>query len=402
MKSITLLHLTVALLIAQQSISQDCKTHADLVDAPGKYLTAAQHPWPAARSGYFYYLSTAADKAMAKKTLEQIEKIDQKSQADFKLTGGNWESTFSSAGYEYAGSTKLGKYTFQAGYFEFFCRGEKSFRNSEYGTVLRIYVNAIPLNTLSKFLWRPFERGLTDFNSGLQYLDWKNHKSVNTHDQLIPLFTYLSCNSPALINAINTGENYFQDVDNKNMKPNTRYEIYRNWFVKKNNLPVLVPVSRKEYLQSLLEFYEREKLYFPKLIAKMTADRSSSVKNFTDWQKDVEDKIAVVKKTLSENDEDWLSVQAVVNPLEDNSQTYKAGLKEKLNYNRFWQFYDIGRRSDPLYKYNPDYFRTSTQGPARPQLISVVFRFNTIPTSLKLLDNFTRHFDFEAARKLVE
>lgn len=391
----------VAFLLVQQVFSQDCKTNADLETTPGKYLTAAQYPWPAARAEYFNKMTTAADKAMAKKILDNIEKIEAQSHTGFNLTGGNWENVYSTTGYGYFGNTKLGQYTFQSALHEFFCAKGKSVRNSEYGTVLRIYANAIPVNTLNRFIQIPFG-SMGEYDFGLQYMDWKNHKPADVNAQLIDLFSYITCNSQSLIDAINSGDNYFQDVPEKEVRPNSRNHIYRYWFVKKNNQPVLIPVSRKEYLQSLLEYYEREKIYFPKLISKLNSERSSSVKQYSNWEADVADKIAVVKKTLSDHDEEWLQVQAMVNRIEDNSQTYKAKLAERTNYNRFWKFYDKENKSVQLYKYNPEYFKAPAQSPAKPQIIAVAFRYVSMPSSLRMLNNFTKNFDFEALKKLVQ
>ncbi|HNF46732.1 MAG TPA: hypothetical protein PK695_08050 [Chitinophagaceae bacterium] len=383
--------------------AQDCKTNADLDATPGKYLTAAQYPWPAARAEYFNNMKTAADKAMAKKTLEQIEKTEQQSHAGFNLTGGNWENTFSTAGYQYLSNTKLGQYTFQAALYEFFCANGKAKRNSEYSTVLRIYVNQLQLTTLDRFLSGPFGSSLGSYDFGLQYADWKNHKPADVNAKLINLFTYITCNNSSLLEAINSGNGYFQDVAEKDIKPNNRSNyIYRYWFVKKNDLPVLIPVSRKEYLQSLLEYYEREKIYFQKLIAELTADRSNDIKYYSNWQADVDNKISIVNKALKENTEEWLAKQAIVNKVEDASQNYKAKLTEQTNYNRFWKFYDNENKSQPLYKYNPEYFKADAASPAKPQFISIAFRYVTIPSSLRMFNNFTKNFSFEALIKILQ
>lgn len=385
------------------SYAQDCKTNAESDAVPGKYLTADQYPWPAVRSEYFNKMVTPADKKMAKQTLGQIEKIEQQSHTGFNLTGGNWENVYSTEGYGYAGNTKLGQYTFQSAFYEFFCAKGKSVRNSEYSSVLRIYVNAIPVNTLSRFVGMPFGSGMGNYDFGLQYMDWKNHKPADVQAQLISLFSYMTCNSQPLIDAINSGNNFFQDVPDKEIRPNNRNNyIYRYWFVKKKNLPVLLPVSRKEYLQSLLEYYEREKLYFPKLIGKLTKDHDAGVNQYSNWEADVADKIAFVKKALSDRNEEWLNATAIINHNEDVSQNYKAKLTERTNYNRFWKFYDKENKSDGLYKYNPEYFKTTAQGPAGPQLVSIAFRYVSMPSSLRMLNNFTKNFDLDGVRKLVE
>ncbi|RYD82729.1 MAG: hypothetical protein EOP53_02895 [Sphingobacteriales bacterium] len=392
----------LAIVCVQCSFAQPCKTTAELDAVPGQYLTAAQHPWPAARADYFINLKTIADKAVAKKTLEQIEKTEQQSRTSFSLSGGNWESTFASNGYEYANNVKLGKYYLQAAHYEFFCANGQLKRNYEYGTVLRVYVNAIPLNTLDRFLRNPFGNSIGEYHFGFQYADWKN-KLNNPGDKLINLFTYLSCNSPSLLEAINTGQNYFQDVAEKDVKLNSRVpHVYRYWFVKKNNTPVVIPVSRKQYLLSLLEYYEREKLYFPKVMVKLTADHNKSGLNtYEGWEKAVQEKIELVKNILAIQKEDWLNAQAVVSRTEDVYQNKKNKLKEKINYNRFWSFYDSEKRGEPLYQYNPAYFETTT-GAATPQLISIAFRYVTLPSSLRLLNNFTEKFDYKAYFKLLE
>lgn len=398
-----LLLLSTIPFLSQRVFSQNCKTNADLVATPGKYLTAAEYPWPAVRAEYFAKMTTTKDKAMAKQIAGQIEMAEQQSHAGFKLTGGNWENTYSSEGYEYLGNTRLGQYRFESSLHEYFCLNGKLKRNDEAGTILRIYVNDIPTNTLDRFLHLPFGSSMGDYDFGFQYLDWKNHKPTDVNAQLIGLFTYFSCNNEQLLKAINSGEGYFQDVPEKDIKPNNRSNyIYRYWFVTKKDIPVLLPVSRKDYLQSLLEYYEREKLYFPKLVSKLTQDHDNGVKQYSNWESDVADKIAAVKKALNDHDTNWLSAQAVINRSEDDSQNYKAGLKERTNYKRFWKFYDNQSKSEPLYQYNPEYFKNTVQGPAKPQVITVAFRYVSMPLSLRILDNFTKNFDFTALKKILE
>ncbi len=391
----------IPLLLLQQAKAQNCTTNADLENVPGKYLAAAEYPWPAVRAEYFKNLPFAADKALAKKTLEKIELIEKQSHADFNLTGANWENIFVTRGYGYLASSKVGIYNFESSLHEFFCLNGKLKRNDEAATILRIYINSLSLNTLNRFLSQPFGSSMGDYDFGLQFSDWKNHKPADVNAQLITLFNYMTCNNITLIDAINSGDKYFQDVADKDIKLNSRSTyITRYWFIQKKNTPVLLSVSRKEYLESLLEYYEREKLYFPKLLTELKG--SSSAKQYSTWEADVADKIAVVKKTMSENSADWLMKPAIINRGEDAAQTYKAGMKERTNYNRFWKFYDGINKSEPLYKYNPDYFKSSTTAFAKPQVITVAFRYVTMPVSLRILDNFTKTFDFNAIRNLLE
>lgn len=398
-----LINLIILASIAKGSLAQTCKTNADVETLPGKFIPAAEYPWPAVRNEYFKNLTNASDKANAKQVLNQIEKTEAQSHTGFNLTGGNWENYYSTKGYGYLGNAKLGQYNFEASLHEFFCLNGKMKRNDEAGTILRIHINAIPVNTLNRFLANPFGNSMGEYDFGFQFQDWKNHKPANVNDPLISLFNYFSCSSEQLLKNINSGQGYFQDVADKDIKPNSRNTfIYRYWFITKKDTPVLVPVSRKEYLQSLLEYYEREKLYFPKLIAELTSNHDKGIEhNYGNWEADVNDKITIVKKVLSDNNETWLQQQAVINKSEDASQNYKAQLKERTNYNRFWKFYGSEKKSEPLYQYNVQYFKTRTQGAAKPQIITVAFRYETIPSSLRILDNFTRHFDFTSLNKLL-
>lgn len=400
----TCLYITAVLLFvfSQPLIAQNCKSNAELDTVTGKYQTAAQYPWPAVRAEYFANMTNTKDKAMAKQIAGQIEKAEQQSHTGFKLTGGNWENMYSSKGYEYLGNTKLGQYRFESSLHEFFCLNGKLKRNDEAGTILRIYINEIPTNTLDRFLRNPFGSSMGDYDFGFQYQDWKNHKPADVNAQLIGLFTYFSCNNDQLLKAINSGEGYFQNVPEKDIKPNNRSNsIYRYWFVKKKDIPVLVPVSRKEYLQSLLEYYDREKLYFPKLITKLNAEHDKGVAQYSSWEADVADKIAFVKKALSETKEEWLNTPAIINRIEDASLTYKNKLSERTNYNRFWKFYDNVNKGEPIYKYNPEYFKTMSV-PAKPQFITVAFRYVSMPSSLRILNNFTKNFDFSALKKMLD
>lgn len=126
-----------------------CADKAELDSEPGKYLTSAQYPWPAVRAAYYSKLNTAAEKATGKQTLEQIEKLEQKTRSNFTLTGGSLENTFSSEGYQFIGDSRLADYRMQQGFFEWICVNKKMQRNGEYSTVLRIYVNSLPINNLT-------------------------------------------------------------------------------------------------------------------------------------------------------------------------------------------------------------------------------------------------------------
>ncbi|MBX2951911.1 MAG: hypothetical protein KF870_05370 [Leadbetterella sp.] len=385
---------------AQQAVTgtvqkgDPCGSKAELAIAPGKAFTASEYPWPAVRAEYFKNMATAADKTTARQILEQIEKLEQQSRAGFTLTGGTWEAYYSSEGYTYAGSRKLADYRFQAAFHEYLCINQKVGRNSEYSTVLRAYVNTLP-NTLNSFM-----RGISKTGED-RYLhqDWQGYKPGVLSAE-ISLFTYMTCSKPELVAAINSGKGYWQDVPENEVRKNSYDHIYRYWFVKREGAPLLLPVSRKEYLESLLEFYDRELLYLSKSSNYQSASETAKRERFGDIPAVIANKKAIVNRVLKENAAEWLSAQAVINETEENYLTQKQKLPEYTSSLTFHKFYDNEKGGTPLYKYNPAYFPAGRSA-ASPEFIVLVFRYVSMPLHLRLIQNFTENFDKEAWRKLI-
>ncbi len=372
-----------------------CNSKEELAGAPGTYLTAAQYPWPAVRAAYFEKMSTSADKTAARQSLEQIEKLEQQSRSHFALTGGTWEGYYSTEGYHYAGMKRLADYRFQVAFHEFLCINKKTARNGEYSTVLRVYVNSLPLNALAAHLTHAFPDNLGDY----AYHDPKNYKA-GVPAPKINLLNYLAEKTKGLVDAINSGDRYWQDTPENKIAKNTYNPIYRCWFIKKANIPLLIPVSRKEYLESLLEYYEREKLYI--LITTQSVSPENIQKKYGgDWKAVIEAKKAKVNQVLKENSAPWLAGQAIVNPDEDFYQNQKQKLPEYSSLFTFRRFYDGEEKSVPLYQYNPACLPDKTQNAAAPQFITINFRYVPKPVHLRLIDNFTTNFDRDAWEKLL-
>lgn len=384
---------------AQAPYGAPCNSSDELQTLPGKYFTADQHPWPAVRAEYFKKLTTASEKATARQVLLQIEKLEQQSRSNQAPAGGSWESTFSSEGYHYLGDNRLADYRLQLGFYNFICVKNSVIRNSEYNTVLRVFVNNIRLNTLSKYINHlSYSGSMSDNQYG--HKDWKAFRPGIASPK-ISLFTYLECSNIALVNTINSGKGYWQDVPENEIRKNTFDHVYRYWFIKKTDIPVLVPVSRKEYLESLLEFYDREQLYLPK---SSNYEHSSAVARqnyFGDLAAVLANKKAIVSKVLKENSADWLSKQAVINLQEDNYQNQKQKLPRYSSDLTFYKFYDNEKGARPLYKYNQAYFAVTKQNKAEPALLTIAFRYVSKAAHLDLINNFTQRFDEGAWKKLL-
>lgn len=374
-----------------------CNSKEELENMPGKYFTAAQYPWPAVRAEYFKKMTTAPEKATGKRILEQIEKLEQQSRSGFALAGGFWEAYYSTEGYNYFARKKLADYRFQTAFHEYLCINKKVERNSEYSTVLRVYINSLPINTLSRYI-----KGISNAGgrySRYFYKDWKSYKPGVAAPE-IDVFTYLECSNKDLITAINSGKDYWQDIPENEIRKNTYDHIYRYWFVKRANDPLLLPVSRKEYLESLLEFYDREALYIPKSTDYETGSEQKRQKYYGDLQAVLAGKKAIVSKTLKESPAEWLSGQAIVNGQEDRYLNQKQNLPEYSSDLTFHKFYDNEKGGGPLYKYNPAYF-SSGQSPATSEFMAIVFRYVSKPAHLRLINNFTENFDKEAWQNLI-
>lgn len=370
-----------------------CGSKEELSGAAGKYYTAAQYPWPGVRAAYFEKMTTAADKATARQTLEQIEKLEQQSRNNFTLRGGTWEALYSTEGYLYTSGKRLADYRFQAAFHEYLCINRKTDRNGEYSTVMRVYVNTLPLNTLSRYLTNAFSDNLQEY----AYQDWKNVKP-GTEAPKISLMGYLIERSAGLVDALNSGKGYWQDTPESAIRKDTYDHIYRYWLIQKAGIPVLIPVNRKAYLESLLEYYEREKLLLTKATKSTPPERVQKMYG-NDWMAILEEKKATVNRVLQENTADWLAQQAVVNPDEDLYQNQKQNLPEYSSSFTFRKFYDGEKKSWPLFRYNPAYFQG--QNAASPQFITLVFRFVSRPVHLRLVTNFTDNFDRSTWEKLL-
>ncbi|WP_147273655.1 hypothetical protein [Pedobacter chinensis] len=377
-------------------IGDPCAAKEELQAKPGKYFTSDQYPWPLARAEYFKKLSTTSEKATGKQVLNQIENLEQQSRTNFTLAGGNWETYYSTEGYQYAGNVRLADYRFQTAFHEYLCIRNKVERNSEYNTVLRVYVNSLPLNTLDRYLSNAFSDNLGNY----AYKDWKNFKAGIASPK-IELLNYLSAKNQELIEIINSDKGFWQDVPENEIRKNTYEHVYRYWFVKKADVPLLLPVSRKEYLESLLEYYDREALYLPKSTNYTLQSAAQRLRYFGDLPAILANKKAIVNKVLKENSTEWLTKQAVVNVQEDTYLNQKQNLPEYSSDLTFHKFYDNEKDARSLYKYNPAYF-SDIQNTATPKFMSIAFRYVSKPAHLRLINNFTDKFDGNAWLRLIK
>jgi hypothetical protein len=117
------------------------------------------------------------------------------------------------------------------------------------------------------------------------------------------------------------------------------------------------------------------------------------------YPKFYETKKTKVKELLATQKEDWLQQQAIV---ANSNITYDA--KDRLK--ELGNFYDKeDEYKSALYVLNPEYFKQSTNQPAKPIFMEVQFRYEISADkgfSKRLFDNFEKNFDMDALRKMLE
>lgn len=423
MKSIC--SLILIFLLAQQVGAQICQSSKELEMLLGKQIDAAHCEWPQQKAHWFDALGTAANKTTANTMLTKIEMLEKQSRANYNLTGCVLKSAFSGRTPTIiAGKYPLASYDLNMGCYEYICVKNKMIINGEYQNVFRAYVNRY-----------------TGIESAFSFSDeayyYETPKKYN--GQFIALYNFIKMDASK---NVNNGKGFYQDIPETTVKEGNR-SIYmtRHWYFTKPGMLLFVPVTRKEYLEALLVYYERERLFVVDKIKEIEVESARMMKDpqkylqlyengkrnlvvrkakYPDWQQRIETKKAIVQKTLKENTAQWLAQPAVVKPKvetfswknsygpgpNDNVwiDTYNADTKEdaqrtgSFTFSGFWD----NKNGIVLYRYNPDYFKGSEKNQAKPYMIELTYRYVKTTLGKNLVENFTENFDFDAIRNMLE
>jgi len=372
---------------------------------------------------------TAAEKAEMMKNLIAIEKLEEASRKDFQLTGCVARVSFANitggnGNYHHTG------YGYQLGVYQNVCHVTQHIvkTSDEYHTVLRVDINPTAAGNV-----RPMEIGIGDVNiskypNTIQYqipIDYIQGKETGNNPSNVSKYisergllsnrsnNYKDYHTDFL--KLNSGNGYTENWMNGDRYgtngPNSYLFIDRRYLITKPGIPLLIPVSRKQYLLDMLDYLEIEKAnfeydwnskmkalsgnssdYTKKQMAILQADKAAYPKLY-------EAKKEKLKQLLASKKEDWLQKQAVVgNPGNKNDAN------ERLN--ELGNFYDKEEEyKSALYVLNPEYFNRNTNQPAKPILMEVQFRYQIARDygfSERLIRNFEKNFDFNALRKMVE
>jgi hypothetical protein len=204
---------------------------------------------------------------------------------------------------------------------------------------------------------------------------------------------------------MNAGIGFYQDIKDDKVKQGSGAFITRHWYITKPGMPLFVPVTRKEYLEALLQFYEKEQ----------GTAKNNHKPQYANYTSQYEAKKSTVTAALKQNTATWLAAPAIVCPKPVTSWIYDKNLGWSYNgqgtadneadglktgsftFSGFWD----DRSGDTLYKYNPAYFKDNIP-PAKPRFIELSFRYVKLPLGQRLVENFTKNIDCNAIQQLLE
>lgn len=365
---------------ALQAQETPCKDDDEVAKMPARYTDHTKPKYPFGWGPY-----SGQEKALMMKRLIEIEKLEEKSRANFQATGCFLRTSFNGRSVDSYGGTQVSVYGYQLAAYMNVCHIQQHVVKTvdEYRTVLRVDVN--PFITAASF----YGEGDDDFYitdphvrytisiKGSRISKWFSEDFGN--------------GSRSDFEKINNGHGWTENVM-MGSDPKKYQWLDRYWYITKSGLPLFIPVTRKEYLDALLEFYEMEKKSF-QLLAKNDADRAA-------YQKIYENKVANVKAILAGHDGSWLGRQAVVDNRYLRDRDYRKPANGLLDFKGFSSDEAAGRW---LVQYNPQYFVPGKTPAAKPLYIRVEFRYEMGRYfSEELFKNFEKNFDFGALHKMLE
>ncbi len=402
-----------------------CGSRADVDAMPGIYTDHNNTKYGFALKG------TPAEQAMMMKNLVAVEKLEEATRKDFKLTGCVARVSFARWGSSNYGKNVYARYGYNLGVYAFVCNVSQHATKivDEYTTVFRVDFNP-----------NIMPGGVNAISTG--EFNMKNGNSlyqIPVEAKAGPNFEKDKANNPSRVSQYiseatlmgSRSDNYkdyhsdFLKLNNGNgyvehWEAGSRYDkhgpdsyqwIDRRYFITKPGVPLLIPVSRKQYLLDMLEYLEIEKANFEydnaqkiKTIGNNTADYAKRSMAFLEADKQAypqfyEAKKAKLNDLLTKQKPEWLQKPAVV----DQARMLKDANKILEALGRFYD--QEGEDKCALYVLNPAYFVSNNGQAAKPLLIEVQFRYQLTKDfgySSRLFNNWEKNFDLAALKKMLE
>ncbi|MBS1947997.1 MAG: hypothetical protein JST47_09540 [Bacteroidetes bacterium] len=391
-----------------------CNGTAD--DVPGIYTDHTQPKYGFSLKG------TPAEKAVMMKNLIAIEKLEEASRKDFKLTGCVARVSFARTDNRTYGKNIYAGYGYELGVYQYVCHVTEHVPKivDEYRTVFRVGTNPYlspgganvvgtgefytkygnPVYDISDEVKSKYPNRVSQYFSEQYLLTGRSDDYKNKHTDFLKLN-----------NGNGFVENGWGDSRYKGISANSYYLIDRHYFITKPGVPLLIPVSRKQYLEDMLEYLEMEKANFELLNTKQLNDIANETAEWAKKKRDAlqadklaypkfyEAKKAKLKDLLAKQKPEWLQKPAVV----DQNTLLKESDKILEALGRFYD--EEGEYKSALYVLNPAYFMGNNGQATKPLLIEVQFRYEISKDkgfSARLFDNWEKNFDIGALRKMVE
>lgn len=386
-----------------------CSGSADAL--PGKYTDHTNPKYAHSLKG------TAPDKAVITKQLIAIEKVEEASRANFQLTGCVARVSFNGGDKKMFGDFGFNSYGYQLGIFQNVCHATERVVKTvgEFRSVLRVDVNtgfgsgnyygergdfyvtsknvryeiSIDAKTSANYEKDRFTNRsrITRYLSEDMVLTSRSDNYKDKHGDFLKL-----------INGDGYVENWMSGSRDDKPDPKAYKWIDRHYIITRSGIPLLIPVTRKEYLEALLEYYEIEKNNFLWTVAYKTKNQPANASiceaDKAAYQKIYETKKAKVQQLLTSSKADWLQQPAVViKDLRPND--YAKASNGLLDFEKF---YEGDSKGIALYQYNPEYFKISSSQPLKPMFMEVQIRYELSEDkgfSKRYFDNFLQNFDLQ-------
>lgn len=394
-------------------INQTPCTEADVQMQPALYYnhTKPKYGPPGGMGTY-----NASEKTKILKTLDSFEKLEESSRTNFQATGCVMRVSYHGSGKNLFAGYSHASYEYQLGLYQMVCHIQQHVIKEvgEYRSVLRI--NANPDLTKGGLFGEHADFYITD--KTVRYdvpidAKWSASYDKDRISNRSRIAQFASAGMLLLNRSDN--ESDFQKLNNGDGYTDTRMQgdksskyqlIRRTWLITKKGIPLLVPVTRKELLEALLEYYEIEKFNFEKAAGYAAESQKSKLavisNDKTAYNQVYENKKARISNLLRTQGADWLGKQAYVPSRFANALPGGNDYAQASNGLFDIKQFDAGIA---LYKYNPDYYKLNTADPTKPVCFEIEFRFekNMERTwSENLLNNFMKNFDFNALGKMID
>lgn len=374
------------------SLAQPCTSSEDLLAVPG---WLRDHKHTPIGGGSF----TAAEKGMGMKTLLAVENHCLK---NLRVTGGNTDAWFSVWNQSFFDRWRYSSYALSIGFYQFSCVDGKKVNSTEFGVDFNVTANFSLRNKYQLF-------------SGPTIPLF--HQNPALYGEA-PITFLRYCRLPAsLAGKINSGEpsdetygNYIGHTD-----------IVRSWYITKKGEPLLIAVTRKEYLESLIEYYGREKTMRAQTLNRILSEserymaqyrksgNASMYRNHEENKQNAEKKLAELDEIFRQKTEQarepllnenaaWLQEPATVTPSQHQLCPDDRDARTCLLFTGF----ATGADAETVYRFNTELAEKNKAQPGKPLFFQVKFRFKKGQKfSQQILEGYVNKFDFEALRSLL-